>query len=285
MPPSAWPGTVQRKTYLPGLRFAVKRDVPPLPTTSPSPSPSRAMLWSIGDGLSITNSIFPGGAVAVLAVNASAPALVGVDLKHSVLGRRLAALLHADVRERARVLPGFAGGLAHVGSDVARVVTLDEVRGHDAVAARVRDLPAHDALDRLVVHPVASRLRECLVEVGALRALGAGPRERVAAAAGALADEERLAVHEVGRFLAAARGQRQHGGERCKHDGLLGRAAQARGIQSKRLGRRRDRVRQVRELPARRRDHSFRHALPPVTRARQIRERLGRRRPPGGRPA
>ena len=73
----------------------------------------------------------------------------------------------------------------------------------------MRDLPEHDALDRLLVHPVAPRLRERLVEVRPLRALRAGAREGVAAAAGALADEELLPVHEVGRVLAAAGGQRE----------------------------------------------------------------------------
>ena len=86
------------------------------------------MLWSIGDGFSITNSSLPGGAVAVLAVNASAPVSSASIWRTPFLAVGLAALLHAHLGERARVLARDPGHLADVGGDVARVVARHQVR-------------------------------------------------------------------------------------------------------------------------------------------------------------
>ena len=47
MPPSRWPGTEQKKVYVPGLRSTVTFEAPPLETTGPfssTPLPSMAML-------------------------------------------------------------------------------------------------------------------------------------------------------------------------------------------------------------------------------------------------
>ena len=69
---------------------------------------------------------------------------------------------------------------------------------------RVRDLAAHDLDERALAEPVAPRLEEGVVEVGADLALRAGVGERVAAAAAR--DEELLAVGPVAVALGEADG-------------------------------------------------------------------------------
>ena len=67
MPPSRWPGTVQKNAYSPGLRSTVTSDVPPSLTTSPAsltPLPSTAMLWSLVWGFSEVILTLPAEAVA-----------------------------------------------------------------------------------------------------------------------------------------------------------------------------------------------------------------------------
>src|SRR5438105_5937781 len=77
MPAAAWPGTVQKNVYLPGLSVIVILDVPPWPTTLPffvlMPLPLIATLcWKIADGFFIEIVIFPAFAFSFLTLNLSA---------------------------------------------------------------------------------------------------------------------------------------------------------------------------------------------------------------------
>ena len=225
MPPSRWPGTVQKNVYVPGLRSAENCETPPLVTISPlslTPLPSIAMSCCVVCGFSDLIVTWPavGGRVGELV---GEPGGGDRDVQRAVLlGGRALGLGDADVGERALVLAGDGDRAGDVGRDVAGVLALDDAGLHQrqflasrrvnlSVTVGVRDLPVDDAGERAGAQPVQARLAERLVEVRTGDAGRSGPRERVAR--GAVLGEQRLAVDQVLAAifeLAAAEGERRY---------------------------------------------------------------------------
>ena len=136
-------------------------------------------------------AVRPGGGERV----AGAAAVVGEDLA-------------ARAARRGRGLDaGNAGDRADVCGDVLGVGAGDEVGGHVGGVGRVGlarmfDLVADDALDRVLVHAGRASVCEGRIEVGADVAAGAGLLEVVAGTA--LGDEEGAAVGDVGVLTRVA---------------------------------------------------------------------------------
>ena len=133
MPPSRWPGTEQKNVYSPGCRLAENSDVPPPWTTSPfslTPLPSTAMSCGTDCGFSDVTRTSPAGALASANWYARPAAATGMSSVPFSASAVPSAWLAPTAARRPGIVALLGHGLRDVGRDVAGVVALDELGGH-----------------------------------------------------------------------------------------------------------------------------------------------------------